>query len=456
MKNLHTALTEKFPWYARWHTHKNCNHAHWAFLVLASLLTLGGILLGIRNYQARLEALLVDIAPVTGMETRPLPGGRAGGVFQNYVLVKFKTEATQAVRDAVLARGNLRSQAELREIGVHVVSIHSQKTPAQVVQDLTNEESAYVEFAEVDAMVAPSAIPNDPWFANWQKDKQQIGAPAAWDATTGSPALIVAVADTGVDCIHEDLAAQCMDGWNFYDGDADVKDVNGHGTKVAGVIAAQGNNNIGVAGSAWNARILPLRVSDLQGYASYSAIAKSITYAADHSARLVNASYQVSGSRTVRSAAYYMRKKGGLVTVSAGNAGIGTGYTASPDIITVSATDPNDAAYAWSSFGDDVDISAPGCTGATTQKGGGYGSFCGTSNSAPEIAGVLALVWSAQPGLSPDQAQSVLFSSAVDLGAQGWDPVYGWGRVDANAAVQKALTTVVESPSLQQGRTKKK
>lgn len=115
---------------------------------------------------------------------------------------------------------------------------------------------------------------------------------------------------------------------------------------------------------------------------------------------------------------------------------------ASDDLIVVSATDPADILYVWSSTGGDVDISAPGCTGATTQNGGGYGSFCGTSNSAPEVAGVLMLMWSAKPVLGADQAQSILFASTLDLGAPGWDPLYGWGRVDAFAAVQNALNAV--------------
>ena len=126
--------------------------------------------------------------------------------------------------------------------------------------------------------------------------------------------------------------------------------------------------------------------------------------------------------------------------MSAGNAGVPTGYSASQDLIVVSATDPNDAIYAWSSTGDDVDVAAPGCTGASTQNGGGYGSFCGTSNAAPEVAGALALVWSAKPGLSPDQAADALFASAIDLGPMGWDAAYGWGRVDMSGAVYEALT----------------
>jgi len=454
MEKVHKVLTEKFSWYARWHGHENCHHAHWVFFSLAVLLPTVGVLLGIQDYKAQLQALLADTIPMPGPEAR-IRHGRVGDAFHNRILVKFKSGVSEQARGALFSRHTLREQDAIPELGIQVVTIHSQKDALSVVRELTAKEAQHIEFTEIDALLAPAAVPNDPWFANWQKNKQLIGLPSAWDTATGAPNLSVAVVDTGVDCMHEDIVGKCLEDWNFYDGTANAMDVNGHGTKVAGVIGAQGNNGIGVAGSAWDIKIFPLRVSDASGYASYSAIAKAITYAADHGARVANVSYQASGSRAVRSAGSYMRKKGGLITVSAGNSGSPTGNTASGDLVVVSATDPNDAAYIWSNFGNDVDIAAPGCTGATTLLNGGYGSFCGTSHAAPEVAGVLALIWSVNPELTSDQAQSILFTSAADMGVFGWDATYGWGRMDANAAAAKALVTPADSASLQNKGRKK-
>jgi subtilisin family serine protease len=259
--------------------------------------------------------------------------------------------------------------------------------------------------------------------------------------------MILAIADTGVNCTHEDLSSGCMAGWNFYDNNNDTTDVYGHGTAVAGVAAALGNNNIGVAGNAWQSKIMPLRVSAPDGTATYSAIASAITYAADGGAKVVNVSYQVGGSSTVQSAAKYLKGKGGLLVVSEGNYASDTGNTNSPDIISVSAVDASDVLYSWSSFGSDVDVSAPGCTGATTKADGGYGSFCGTSNSAPEVSGLLMLIWSVNPALTPDQVQNVLFNSTKDLGSVGWDKYYGWGRIDAEVAISMAVSNINPNPN---------
>jgi subtilisin family serine protease len=309
---------------------------------------------------------------------------------------------------------------------------------AMAVEDLKKNESASIEFAEPDFSVEPSFVPNDPWFVNWEKDKQQVNTPLAWDNATGG-GLSIAIVDSGVNCSHEDLSSQCVAGWNFYNNNSNTTDVSGHGTAVAGVAAALGNNGVGIAGVAIQAKIMPLRVSAIDGTATYSALASAITYAADHGVRVVNVSYQAGGSSTVESAANYLKSRGGLLVVSEGNYSSDTGYTNSPNIISVSGVDSNDGIYSWSSFGSDVDVSAPGCTGATTNLSGAYGSFCGTSNAAPEVAGVLALIWSANQSLSPDQATDLLFKSSKDLGTSGWDKYYGWGRIDAAGAVSLAL-----------------
>ncbi len=296
-----------------------------------------------------------------------------------------------------------------------------------------------IEFAELDQRVALHAS-NDPFLGSqWHLSK--IGAVPAWNDSTGS-GIKIAILDTGVDAAHPDLAERMLPGYNFYDNNTDTSDVQGHGTAVAGSAAATLNNGTGVASVAGQARIIPIRVSQPDGYAYFSTIASALTWAADQGARVANISYGVSGSAAVQSSANYMKSKGGLVVVSAGNNGVEEGTAANSAMITVSATDSSDRRTSWSSFGNFVDIAAPGAGIYTTNRGGSYGSWNGTSFSSPVTAGVVALMMSANPALSSAQVQTLLFNTATDLGTAGFDKEYGWGRVDANAAVQAALASV--------------
>jgi hypothetical protein len=141
----------------------------------------------------------------------------------------------------------------------------------------------------------------------------------------------------------------------------------------------------------------------------------------------------------VSSAASYFQSKGGVVASSAGNEGTFTSAADNPTILTVSATDSSDALASWTNTGNYVDLGAPGVGIRTTNRGGGYGSWSGTSFSAPVVAAVAALVISANPALTASQVQDILKQSADDLGPAGWDPGYGWGRVNAGRAVNLAL-----------------
>jgi thermitase len=295
----------------------------------------------------------------------------------------------------------------------------------------------HVKFAELDQLVPPNLAVNDPYFGSaWHLAK--IGAPAAWDVGSGA-GVTVAILDTGVDASHPDLANRMVAGWNWFDNNSDTRDVYGHGTLVAGAAAASSNNSIGVAGLAGQARIMPIRVSDLSGYASWSALSQGLIWAADRGARVANISYVVANSASTISAANYMKSKGGLVLTSAGNYGTDANITPTTSMIPVSATGAGDTKASWSSFGGFVAISAPGEGIYTTIKGGGYGAANGTSFSSPVTAGVVALMMSANPTLPAADVEKLLFSTAVDLGATGRDVYYGHGRVNAAAAVAAAV-----------------
>ncbi len=382
-----------------------------------------------------------------------VPQGKVVGVFDHSILISFEEGVTGNVRADLIKKYGLKERGYIPALDVRRYQVPTTESPLAIATLLSTEKGVVV-FAEPDYLLEPSVVPNDPWFASWQQNKKQINASGAWDLSVGSPSEIVAVLDTGVACDHEDLRGVCVEGWNVISQSSDVSDVHGHGTMVAGAIAGIGNNSVGVAGTLWQGSLMPIRVSDTSGMASYSALASGITYAADKGVRVVNASYQVGGSSAVAKAASYLFNKGGLLITSAGNYGTLSGYRDSDSIITVGAVDTVNVRYSWSSYGSDVDVVAPGCTGATTARSGGYTSFCGTSLSAPEVAGVVALMWTTNKALTPSDIRTVLFSSVRDLGKEGRDSEYGWGLIDMQQAVVKAITYVpgTASGSQQEGK----
>lgn len=276
----------------------------------------------------------------------------------------------------------------------------------------------------------------------------KISGPGAWDISQGLSSVIIAILDSGVDCAHPDLGAKCTAGWNFYNNNSDTSDVYGHGTKVAGSATALSNNATGVASVAWQNLLMPIRVTDTQGYGYVSAIAKGLTWAVDNGARVMNLSFGgVAGISTIASAAQYVVNHGGLVVAAAGNCGCFDSTAENPYMISVSATDSSDNLASFSSTGNYVDLSAPGVSIYTTTKGGSYGGVSGTSFSSPIIAGVAALVMSANAALTPTGVESVLEANADDLGAAGYDTSFGFGRVNAYKAVLAAVV-VMCVPSL--------
>jgi len=244
-----------------------------------------------------------------------------------------------------------------------------------------------------------------------------------------------------------------VSGWNVLSANTDTADINGHGTAVAGTAAATSNNALGVASIGWKAKIMPVRITNsADGYAYWSTIASGLTWAADHGAQVANISYGVSNSSSVSSAAQYMRNKGGVVVVAAGNDGTDPGYSDNPYMITVAATNSSDVRTSYSNYGNFLDVAAPGDYILTTNRSGGYSSWGGTSFASPATAGVVALIMSANPNLSPDQVETVLESSADDLvSGSDWHTYYGHGRINAAAAVELAMNTTetdTQAPSV--------
>lgn len=351
----------------------------------------------------------------------------------NRVLVKFRPDVGLDHAREIIAALGARDSAEMSELGVFVLDLPEQADEAAFANAIQHRPD--VDFAELDRIMKPADItPNDPWFGSWEWYLTKIGAPTAWSTTTGERSIIIAILDTGVDGTHPDLQSKMVPGWNIYNNNSDTSDVFGHGTVVAGTAAAASNNSQGVASIAWNCPIMPIRISAVDGTASYSAMANGLIWAADHGARVANISYEASDSSTVASGASYFQSKGGVVTSSAGNEAFFDSSADNTYILTVAATDANDLLNAWSNTGKNIDLAAPG-TVFTTFPGAAYNSASGTSVSSPIVAGAAALVFSVNPSLSGSQVQNILKQSADDLGPAGWDTNYGWGRVNVGRAV---------------------
>ncbi|MES2758926.1 MAG: S8 family serine peptidase [Pseudomonadota bacterium] len=333
---------------------------------------------------------------------------------------------------------------KLGQSNVHLVELPGNASETAVVERLRHNPN--LKFAELDRRVKVSMAVNDPYIGSaWHLNK--IGAANAWDIAEGA-GVTIAILDSGVDTAHPDLAPNLVAGYNSYSNNTDVADVCGHGTGVAGTAAAATNNAIGVAGMAGRAKIMPVRIAYLDAsngcYAYYSTVSSGLTWAADHGARIANISYSgASGSASVQSAAQYMKSKGGLVFVSAGNTGTDQGMTPTSAMVVVSATDSNDAKASWSSFGNFVTLASPGAGIWSTTRGGSYQAWNGTSFASPLAAGVAAVMMAAGPALSATQVEGLLYSTALDLGAAGRDPLFGYGRVNAAAAVAAAASTVI-------------
>lgn len=352
------------------------------------------------------------------------------------LLVQPRPGLSDAEFDKVIKPHGAKQVGKIDAINVRVIQLPPNASEKAVAALLSKNK--HLKFAERDPILKPSATANDKYFPNaWHLAK--TGAPTAWDQSTGRD-VVIAILDTGIDGAHPDLAGKLVPGWNFYDNNSNTSDVHGHGTAVGGAAVALTNNSIGVAAVAPDALLMPVRIADATANATGSMIAQGLSWAADKGANVANISYAgVPGNSTIQAAAQYMKSKGGVVVVAAGNSGLEESIAPHSSMVAVSATDTNDLKASWSSYGSYVDVAAPGTTIYSTGKGGVYGTYAGTSLASPVVAGVVALIKAANPALPPDDVERVLFSSATDLGSAGFDKLYGNGRVNAAAAVQAAL-----------------
>jgi subtilisin family serine protease len=309
-----------------------------------------------------------------------------------------------------------------------------------------------IEYIEPDWRVFPAVEPDDPGLTSqWQHDA--LGTREAWSVSTGLPVIVCAACDSGVQPDHPDLAGALVPGADAVGSGppvpqaagGDVSPANGHGTFVAGCMGAIGDNGVGVSGVGWNLSVMPVRVTDsADGTALMSDIAEGAVWAARNGARVVNCSYTGVDTSTAQATGATVRAEGGLLFWSAGNDGRWLSGFDHADVIVVGATTPDGERASWSAYGPAVDVFAPGSGVWSTRLGSGYGPDSGTSYSSPIAAGVAALVWSAEPALTPGEVEQMLFAGCEDAGAPGEDDEWGHGRVSAAGSV--ALVPVASSP----------
>jgi thermitase len=430
MNQIHEKLSEKFSWYKSWHEVPLASVLHWVtFIVLAILFINFG-------YSINID---ISKSSASNGNSEVKINKRKGGFDPEHILVKFKDNVGQSKKNDILTKQGLTEEAEITDIKVKLVKISPNDTPEEVVDRLNANEKDSIDFAEVNAKVYADYIPNDPQYGNnWQLPK--MSAPAAWDMTTGSQSVIIAILDTGTNCNHEDLMGHCMAGWNEAENNSDTSDSNGHGTGTAGTAAAIGDNGIGIASPCYNCKILPIKiVSGGNSYSDYFWIANGLTYAADHGAKVANISFGPLGGQggTVSNAAKYFMSKGGVVVIAEGNDGINSNLPDDPYMLSISGIDPNDALYGWSTYGNDVDLAGAGCV-TLPYFGGGYSNWCGTSFASPTVAGVAGLIYSKNPSLTGNQVVNILKSNTNDVYTPGYDIYSGFGTPNMAAAIAAA------------------
>jgi serine protease len=318
-----------------------------------------------------------------------------------------------------------------------------------------------VQSAEPLMSVKANFVPNDPRYAE-QWNLRLINMEKAWEVTRGK-GVVVAVLDTGIAWENHDDFAQVPDldgqkfqeGWDFVNDDQHANDDHGHGTHVAGTIAQATDNEEGVAGVAFEATLMPVKVLDHFGGGTTADIADAIRWAADHGAKVINMSLGGGGrSAVMEQAVEYARAKGVVVVCAAGNGGRGiVEYPAAyPGSFAVAAVGPNGTKAPYSSWGKELDIAAPGGDKSQGEAAGVlqntidpqdvskgvYASYQGTSMATPHVAGVAALLIAAG-AKNPDQVEKAIILGAKPAqGTTGWSDQYGHGLLDAEGAL-KAL-----------------
>jgi subtilisin family serine protease len=383
------------------------------------------------------------------------------------VLVRFRPKARAQLVDATLSRYDVKKIKWISHLNLYQVSIPDWASVEEMAYALSQNPD--VVYAGPNYRARILVTPHDTLFQyQYALDNtgQEIGAPgspsgkakadiratAGWEETQGTAETIIAIIDSGVDFEHPDIRNKIISrGRDFANNDWDATDDNGHGTYVAGIAAADTNNNEGMAGVAWDCKILPVKVTDKNGSAWYDDVIDGILWAADNGADVINLSLGGDApDDSLRDALQYAYEKGLVIAAAAGNDDTFVYYPAAYDAycLAVAATDYDDARTWWSCYGPEVDVAAPGerilSIVPTWYWGPDYLPYAfgsGTSSSTPHVAGLAALIKDLKPWLTSGQIMDVIRYSSDDVNAgehSGKDDYIGYGRIN----MEKALVPI--------------
>jgi subtilisin family serine protease len=400
---------------------------------------------------------------------QPAPQYREGEL-----LVRFRAGVSKPDQEAIIARHGAQKKNDLRgESGIGKLTVIGRDVSAVALELLLDPQ---VEFAEPNFVIAKDdVVPNDAHFneqwalRNTGQNSGQVGsdinAVGAWNTTTGSRSTVIAVIDSGVDFSHPDLVNNQwinpmpsedgdLHGWDFVSNSPAIQDEQGHGTAVAGIIAAEGNNSIGTTGVMWRAALMSLRVLDNTGTGDIADAVEAIDYAVGHGAQVINLSWGTVGqSIALKQAIERALRRGVVVVCSAGNSGqdLDTNpyYPASfglKDLIIVAATDNQDQLASWSNWGSrKATVAAPGTNILTTQRDGGYWSVSGTSAAAPLVTGIVGLLKTSRPPINASLITKVISDGARKVASLSGKVASG-GVANASGALAK-LNSPANQPS---------
>ncbi len=361
------------------------------------------------------------------------------------------------------------------------------------------QKNTNVEYVQPNYIHQIHMAPDDSLFSE-QMALQVIHAEQAWDVQLASAEIIVSVIDTGIDYNHEDLrealwlnSGEDLDsngrvdstdfngfdddgngyvddirGWDFTDApsypdggdfqnpDNNPFDENGHGTLVAGIIGATGNNRIGIAGLAFGCQIMNLRAGTSLGFLEEDDVAAAVVYAVENGARIINMSFgDEAASPLLQDVMQYAYSQNCILVASSGNSNTDRIHFPSgfAETISVGATNENDILAGFSNYGSSLDVVAPGVNILTTKLGNKYADFSGTSASAPFVSALAALILSKTPELSNESVKGLLSSTTDDLGESGWDHFYASGRINADKAINSPFFSIARilEPAVDEG-----
>ncbi len=344
---------------------------------------------------------------------------------------------TDNALDAISATNPSLIESTATLSGIYLVSYATTSLAADALERL--DANPHIAWAERDLLVQYSFDPGDPLNED-QLWIQTIDLPAAWNISTGDPTIVVAVVDSGVSATHPDLQGKLLPGYDFFNDDEDPDDEVGHGTAVAGIIAARGTDGVGIAGVAMDTMILPVKVGSVDG-SPISAIAAGIVWAVDNGAHIINLSLGSDfPSDALHDAVNYAYANDIPVVAAAGNEADAISYPAAyPETISVGASTSWGTLTSFTSRSNRVDLVAPG-TGILAPwwgevEGDTWASVSGTSFAAPMVAGTLALLRALDPEIATEELRALLRQTAVPLGNGETETGAGAGHLDAGAAL---------------------